>query len=177
MYPAMMAASIAHARRHLKEAFVKIQVEWLLKYLQYQFCNLSKINVIIYQKKYVSIYICVYINAPRLCHKKQHAPIFVIILSLVADYFLRTTLVESPFDSIFIPVSTKIFLCSLLLLLLLREPFRGMGDIAKRWCPRNRETPKIVERVAKKRAAQIVHTWTAQNKTRDVLERMVACAA
>ena len=51
MYPAMMAASIAYARRHLKEAFVKIQVEWLLKYLQYQFCNLSKINVIICQKK------------------------------------------------------------------------------------------------------------------------------
>ena len=72
----------------------------------------------------------------------------------------------------------------LLLLLLLSDPFRGMGAWQKTMGPQkpgqlSGPGPEVVgrPRVAKDRAAQRVRCWTVQDEMRDVLGRVSAGAA
>ena len=69
------------------------------------------------------------------------------------------------------------------MLLLLPDPFRGMGACQKTMEPQKLGNspgpePEIVERqrVAKERAAQRVRSWAVQNEMRDVLGRVSAGA-
>ena len=71
----------------------------------------------------------------------------------------------------------------LLLLLLLPNPFRGMGAWRKimepqKMCNSAGPGPEVVERqrVAKERAAQRVCSWTVQNEMRSVLGQVPAGA-
>ena len=70
------------------------------------------------------------------------------------------------------------------MLLLLTDPFRGMGTWQKTMEPQKlgnppRQGSEVVEshRVAKERAAQRVRSWTVQNEMRGVLGRVSAGAA
>ena len=69
----------------------------------------------------------------------------------------------------------------LLLLLLLPDPFQGMGAWRKTMEPGNSpgSGPEVVkrQRVAKERAAQRVRSWRVQNEIRGVLKRVSAGAA
>ena len=64
-----------------------------------------------------------------------------------------------------------------MLLLLLPDPFRGMGHGGRPWSPRSRPTsqgagPEVSERqkVTKERAAQRVRSWIVQNEMRGLLD-------
>ena len=71
-----------------------------------------------------------------------------------------------------------------ILMLLLLDPFRGMGAWRKTFEPQKPGNsqgpgPEIVESriIVKERAVQRVRSWTVQNEMRGVLERVSAGAA
>ena len=98
--------------------------------------------------------------------------------------FKRRTFLKTNFlKGVVLPI--LVFLCIYCkALLLLPDPFRGMGACRKTMKPQkpgNSPGPgsEVVEgqRVVKKRAAQRVRSWTVQNEMRDVLGRLSTGAA